>query len=101
MISAIAGLSWSHMRPARCALDSDAVPSLLRKDIVEHDWMSAVRIREKPRLQIVRNRRVEAVGTIMLHICMGIFCVSIASGIVKNLAIPALFVTSFIDGLQT
>lgn len=89
------GLISLRMRPANCVYDNGDGPSLLHKDIVEPDWMSAIHICQEPRLRSATNKKLEVFSTKMLRISMGESLVRVKFGTVKNSGVPVFLLTSF------
>lgn len=90
-------LNSSLMSSGNCVINTSAGLNLLREDIVDLDWTRAIHISERPQLQSATNQRDEAVGTVMLYIRVWEARVKVVFWIVKNLVVPVLLKTSFID----
>lgn len=85
------------MHSVNCVSDARSGPSLQREEVAKSDWISSISVSENPRLRSGTNQNVDVVRTILLHVRMEETCVLVLLGIVKNLAVPALLGTHFID----
>lgn len=91
------GVTTSRMRRINCVLDTSTRPSPLRENLVYLDWLPLIRLCDSPRLKIATNQRVEVIGRISLHVQIEEGHIRVTFGIFRNLAVPVLLGTSFIN----
>lgn len=91
------GLNTSGMHPINFVCNNSARRSFLQKDIFEPYWLPSIRSCHNPRLRHVTSQKVEVVAAIFLDVRTGDSVLRVMSGIVRNLTVPVLLGTSFID----
>lgn len=70
-VGTIIGLISFRMRPVNFISYTNAGSNLPREEMVEPEWISAICVKENPRLRSATNRKVEVFGTTTFHVSMG------------------------------
>lgn len=96
-VSHSSGLNTSLKRPINCVFDTSAGPNLLRKKLIEPDWLLLILPCNNPRLKCATNQKVEIVEMIVLNVQIEESHVRVMFRIVKDLAVPDLLGSAFIE----
>lgn len=96
-VSISVSLMDNKMHPVNSTFDTAAGPKLVREGLLEAEWLKAVQANNRPPLRNVINQKISVVETIHLLVRMGDSRVRVRLGVVRNLAVPVLLETSFID----
>lgn len=91
------GLTATHMRTINCVIYTGTRSNLLRKDLVKPDCLPMMRLSDNHRLKCATSQNVEVIGTIVLYVRTGDSRVRMMFGIVRDMAVSALFGTSAVD----
>lgn len=77
--------------------DTSAGPNLIWEDFLEGNWLKTVQANNGPSLQSATNQELNIVGTVTLPVRMADSRGRVVCDIVRNLAVPAILATLFID----
>lgn len=90
-------LSSREMRTINRVLHTGDGPNLIGENDLCDKWLPAVKSEQKPQLQSVTYQKLPMVGKITVHVRVGGARVRVDFGAVRQMAVPVLLESSFID----